>query len=285
MTEELRKITGQLASDIITQQRRTYLVAGTPKLGKTTFALSGVREHEFAIVVSCDLGEVTLPPWLDRRQVLILPYHALTREMEGDGNSKPVKDVFLKLTGDLFEIYKSVTEGRPLNLTEGSFPVPQWVVLDGMSRLNNMLIDGQLAMNNMRDPGELDNKAFKFWGKRLRNTLTVVEQFASLPVNVGMTSWVEQTRDSTGVFTGVWYPDIGGKMDLLTAGTVSAAMLVNSRQGKYYVRVQPDGQYPWLGVRNRFGLPAEIDVTIGASTTRPPAGQTPWEKVFGQWVK
>jgi len=185
----------------------------------------------------------------------------------------------MRLTGDLYAIYRAVKDQTALPLGDGKeFPLPQNIIIDGMSRLNAMLVDGQCALNNIADPSDLDNKAYKFWGKRLRDTLCIVEQFACLPCNVAMTTWIDQVKDGDGKPTGVWLPDVGGKMDLLTPGTVGAALYAFSRQGKFFVRTKADGAYPWVGVRDRYTLAGEIDVTVDAT----PAGRVPaWQRIFG----
>jgi len=279
-----RIVEGELASDWQPQMRETVLIAGMPKgAGKTTLALSSVTPGQRAVVVACDLGKLSIPLMVNRKDVLVMPNQGLTREMDGKGFSKPVKDIYLKLTGDLYEVYRSIKEDRALKLSGGrEFAPPNIVVIDGMSRLNTMLVDGQCSMNGIDDPSDLDNKAYKFWGKRLRNTLTIVEQFASLPCTVIMTTWVDQTRDSSGQHTGIWLPDIGGKMDLLAAGTVGAALYAYSKwdltakRTKYYVQTQADTPQPWCGVRDRYALPKEIDVTVMGS-----AGEkSPWQRIF-----
>lgn len=275
-----RTLTASLASEWAVQQRETVIIAGNPKgAGKTTFALSATRPGQRTVVVACDLGKLSIPPGVDKSNVLVVPYQALTREIS-EGHSKPVKDVYLKLTGDLYEIYDSIRKDRAIKLDGGKeFAPPQNVILDGVSRLNGMLVDGQCSLNNILDPSDLDNKAFKFWGKRLRDILAIVEQFASLPCNVILTAWVEEKKTPEGQGTGVYFPDVGGKMDHLTPGEMSNAVYGYSRQGKFFVRTKADGATPWVGMRDRYtNLPAEIDVTItGAAGER-----SPWVRVFGE---
>jgi hypothetical protein len=263
-----------------TQDRITALVCGHPKgAGKTTLAISVTKPNQTTAVVACDLGRLSIPPSVKREQLLVFPYQEVTRKMDETGNSKPLRDVFIKLTGDLYTIYCAVKEQKAIKIEGGrEFPPPDNIVIDGMSRLNSMLVDGQCAMNNIADPSDVSKEQrFAFWGKRLRNTLTIVEQFASLPCNVVMTTWVDAVKDSEGKPTGVWLPDIGGKMDLLAAGTVGASLFAYSVAGKFKVRTQADGMYPWVGIRSRYGLPAEIDVTI----TGAAGEKAPWERVFG----
>jgi AAA domain-containing protein len=276
-----RVLAGSVASEWAPQTRETVTVAGEPKgAGKTTFAISAIHGDRRGVVVACDLGKLSIPPAVKRENVLVVSYQELTREIK-EGHSSPVRDVYLKLTGDLYEIYRSVKDQRAIQLPDGKeFAPPDVVVLDGMSRLNNMLVDGQCALNNIADPSDLDNKAYKFWGKRLRDVLTIVEQFASLPCDVVMTSWVDEQKNSDGTGTGVFYPDVGGKMDKLTPGETSNALYGFSRQGKFFVKVKADGKHPWIGLRSNYNIPAsgEIDVTITGA-----AGElTPWQKCFGK---
>ena len=274
------------------QNNETVLVAGMPKgAGKTTLALSVAKTAKpRTVIIACDLGKLSIPPGVDPKNVLVLPYQQLTREFfdgpagtVGLGHSKPVKDVYLKLTGDFYQIYNSIKNDQAIKLSNGTeFLPPQNLILDGMARLNNMLVDGQCALNNIADPSDLDNKAFKFWGKRLRDTLTIVEQFVGLPVNVILTTWIDQVKDGDGKPTGAWIPDIGGKMDLLTAGTVGAAVLAYSERSgdklSYKVRTKPDGTYPWCGVRDVYNMPATIDVTITGTVGEKPA----WDRIFNE---
>lgn len=283
-----RVIEGSILSQWAPQGRETVLVAGMPKgAGKTTFALSATRPGQRTVIIACDQGKLSRTPGIDYSNVLVLPYQNLTREFfdapagtVGVGHSRPVKDVYLKLTGDFYQIYNSIKNDVAIKLADGTeFAPPDNLILDGMSRLNQMLVDGQCALNNIADPSDLDNKAFKFWGKRLRDTLTIIEQFACLPVNVILTSWIDAVKDAEGKPTGVWLPDIGGKMDLLTAGTVGAALLAGSKSdGSFFVRTKPDGMYPWVGVRDAYNLPAEINVTYGKGDETPA-----WDRVFTKY--
>lgn len=290
-----RLLDGLILNEWTTQTRETVLIAGMPKgAGKTTLALSVANtKAPRTVIIACDLGKLSIPPGVDPKNVLVLPYQNLTREffdaqlgVVGAGHSRPVKDVYLKLTGDFFQIYDSIKNDKAIKLSNGTeFLPPQNLILDGMARLNQMLVDGQCALNGIADPSDLDNKAFKFWGKRLRDTLCIVEQFVCLPVNVILTTWIDQVKSADGQPTGVWLPDIGGKMDLLTAGTVGAAILAYSERAgdtlSYKVRTKPDGSYPWIGVRDVYTMPATIDVTITGRPTEKPA----WDRIFTEYRK
>src|SRR2546427_3507858 len=177
---------GQTADRWETQKHWTVLIAGAPKgAGKTTLAMCSETP---TVIIACDLGRVSIPPGVDRSKVLILPYQDLTRLMDGTGHTTPQRDVYTRLTRDLYDVYKAIKAQQPIQLTSGeTFPVPRTVVLDGLSRLNNMLVDGMCALQNILDPSDLAAKgkggAFEFWGKRLRSIMTIVEQFSSLPCN------------------------------------------------------------------------------------------------------
>ena len=252
----------------------SVLLAGVQKgAGKTTIALSAPTP---IAVVSCDLGRLSIPPSVAKSQILVLPYHELTRVMGDMGTSVPQKDIYVKLMRELTEVWRAVKKGEPIKLESGlEFPTPKTVVLDGLSRLNTMLVDGKCALNGLLYADDLPKEArFKFWGTRLADVLSLTQQFASLPCNVVLTAWVDPKNDAEGKPTGVWLPDIGGKMDLLTAGLVSAALYCYSRAGKFYVRPKSDAAYPWCGIRGEYNLPNDIEVTIGAD------GKLPWEKIF-----
>lgn len=267
------------ASEWTTQKNISVLVAGEPKgAGKTTFALSAPGPK---VVLAFDLGRLSIPPGINRDETLVIPYQDLTRVMQDQGTTQPVKDVYLKLTRDLYAVYLAIKNQTTLKFEhegkEVEFPTPRTVVLDGASRLNNMLVDGQCALNNIAEPSfdvGAKGAAFKFWGTRLRNVLTLTEQFASLPCVVVITCWIDAEKREQQP-TGRWFPDLGGKMDLLGAGTVGAALYAYSRGGKFYVKTKADAAYPWLGIRDDYKTPSDVEVTI------EPGKPLPFEKVFG----
>lgn len=266
----------QLASDWDKQKNRTVLLAGPPKgAGKTTFALSFPTP---ILVQSFDLGLLSIPPGVDPTQVAVVAYHDVTRSLGEDGKSHPKQDLYAKLLRDLQVAYDSVKSGKGIKLPDGSeFPPPRTLVADGLSRLDTMLVDGQCALQGVAYPEDIpDKQRFGFWGRRLRDVLTATQQFASLDCNVALTSWVGERMDKDGKPTGVWYPDIGGKMDILGAGIVGAALYCYGRGGRYYVRTKADGIYPWVGVRGNYDAVNEIDVTI------EPGKPLPFERVFGK---
>jgi hypothetical protein len=274
---------GTKASEWVTQEFETVLVAGQPKLGKTTFATSAPTP---TVIVACDLGKLSIYPGANRDEILVLPYQELTREMGDLGTSNPKKDVFVQLMRDLAAISRSIKAGEPLKLEDGTeFPTPKTVILDGFTRLNDMLVDGKLALSGKSYVEDLEKQIrFNFWGKRATDIYTQIQQYASLKkCHVVITSWIqaEMKTDMTGqsVETGVWLPSIGGKNNLRTAGVVSNAVVVESKGGKYVVRTKPNSKYPWLGLRDNFVTPEEVDVTYVAG------GKSPWEKVYGKGVK
>jgi hypothetical protein len=261
------------------QNAHIVQIAAGPKLGKTDFATSAPSP---LIVIACDLGEVTIYPGAKKEEILILDYQAVTR-MINPGGSNPTRDVYSRLMKDLQEVYVAAKAHTPLKLEDGSeFPAPKTIVLDGFSRLNTMLVDGRLAMNNLSYTDDLPkNIRFNFWGKRGTDVYAIIQQYASLDVNVVITSWikaeVKNNAEGQSYDTGILLPDIGGAMDRKTPGTVASSIMCVSRGGKYYIRTKPDATTPWLGVRNRFDLPYEVEVTHDAH----PSGLTPWEKIFG----
>ena len=274
---------GTKASEWVTQEFETVLVAGPPKLGKTTFATSAPTPM---VVVACDLGKLSIYPGANRDEILVLPYQELTREMGDLGTSNPKKDVFVQLMRDLGAIARAIKIGEPLKLDDGTeFYVPKTVVLDGFTRLNDMLVDGKLALGGKSYVEDLDKGVrFNFWGKRATDIYTQIQQYASLKkCHSVITCWLqaEMKTDVSGQSheTGVWLPSIGGKNNLRTAGVVSSSIVVESKGGKYTVKTKPDSRYPWLGLRDNFTTPADIDVTYVAG------GLSPWERVYGKGVK
>ena len=272
---------GVTANKWAKQEAHIVQISSGPKLGKTDFATSAPSP---LILIACDLGEVTIYPGAKREEILILDYQDVTRKIGGAGETIPQRDVFSKLMKALQEVYTAAKTQQPLKLEDGTeFPAPKTVVLDGFSRLNTMLVDGKLAMNNVLYTDDLPkNIRFNFWGKRGTDVYTVVQMFASLSVNVAITSWIKaETKTNTdgqSYETGLLLPDIGGSNDRKTPGTVASSIMCVSRGGKYYIRTKPDAATPWLGVRNRFDLPYEVEVTHGPN----PTGLTPWEIIFGK---
>src|SRR3990167_2136278 len=273
---------GTKASEWVTQEYETVLVAAKPKLGKTTFATSAPTQM---VVVACDLGKLSIYPGTKKEDILVLPYQELTREMGDLGTSNPKRDIFTKLMRDLSDIARSIKNGEPLKMEDGTeFPTPKTVVLDGFTRLNSMMVDGKLALSNKQYTEDLDkNMRFNFWGKRATDIYTVIQQYASFKkCNVVITAWVypevKSSPHGSSFETGRWLPDIGGKNNLRTAGVVANAILCDYDPIKkiYIIRTRPDSRYDWLGVRDRFDLQSEIDVTYKKGTPGP------WERVFGE---
>lgn len=275
---------GTLATQWKKQESHVVLVAAGPKLGKTDFATSAPTPM---VVLSFDLGELTIYPGANRDEILVLDYQRITREMGDMGSSMPVRDVYGKLMREIREIYQLAKEGKPIVQENGdTFPTPKTIVLDGFSRLNTMMVDGKLLLNGggVSYTDDLSESVrWSFWGKRGTDVYAMVQQFASLNVNVVLTSWLKSERKrvpgtKNSEETGVSLPDIGGAMDQKTPGTTASAVTCVSRGGKYYIRTKPDATMPWIGVRNRFDLPMDVDVTHDAK----PGGLTPWEKIFGK---
>ena len=273
---------GILSSNWKKQESHVVLVAAGPKLGKTNFATSAPTPM---IVLSFDLGELTIYPGAKRDEILVLDYQQLTREMESTGSSMPTRDVYGKLMREIQAIYKAAKSGESIKLDDGTeFPTPKSIVLDGFSRLNTMMVDGKLLLNGGGVQYTDDLSAairWSFWGKRGTDVYTMLQQFASLNINVIFTSWIktEMKNDPVtkiGYETGILLPDIGGAMDRKAPGTVGSAIMCVSRGGRYYIRTKPDASTPWIGVRNRFDLPMDVDVTHGAN----PTGKSPWNLIF-----
>lgn len=272
---------GILSSNWKKQESHVVLVAAGPKLGKTDFATSAPTPM---VVLSFDLGELTIYPGAKREEILVLDYQQLTREMGDMGSSLPTRDVYGKLMREIRVIYQAAKAGEAIRLDDGTeFPAPKTIVLDGFSRLNTMMVDGKLLLNGggVSYTDDLASAVrFSFWGKRGTDVYTMLQQFASLNINVVITSWIKAEIKSDGGGqsheTGQLLPDIGGAMDRKAPGTVGSAVTCVSKLGKYYIRTKPDANMPWIGVRNRFDLPMDVDVTHGAN----PTGKSPWDLIF-----
>lgn len=268
----------------------SVLLAGLPKgSGKTTFAMSAPKP---LVLFSFDLGRVSIPPGVNPNDVLIIPYHDLTRTFQLDGSTLPQRDIWANLTTDLNAVLQALKRQEELILDNGKrFPPPKTIVADGMSRLGSMLVDGRLALNNRGYTDDLPKEdRFKFYGKRLTDVYTMVQQIVASDCNTIMTSWIDE-QVITGIDgkpqrTGVWLADIGGKADLLTAGVVSATIVCSSKKvaipgttnfkTKFYAQVKSDAKFPWLARRGIYTDESEIDITLPRAD-----GKLPWELIFG----
>ena len=261
------------ASELVDKRGRVTLAFGPVGTGKTCLIASQPTPH---LILACDTGNVTIPPGVHRDEVFIEEFHIPTRKFGPLGNTVPIQDIYTKTIKRLHEIYTAIsTGGTLLDDTGHALPPLSSISLDGVYRLNQMLVDGQCVLNNVNEPGDMGKKKRKLWGSRLLSIMTIFNQFAGLSINVGFTTWEDPERDKEGNFTGRIYPAIGGKMDVVGAGLADAVLYCYIRGGKYMVRTKSDGMIQGCKVRNNFTIADTVDVTIDPSN-----GKLPWEKVW-----
>ena len=260
------------ASELEQKRGRVTLAFGAVGTGKTCLIASQPTPH---LILACDTGNVTIPPGINRDEVFIEEFHLPTRKFGPLGNTVPIQDIYTKTIKRLHEIYTAISTGGTL-LDDAGRPLPSLasLSLDGVYRLNQMLVDGQCVLNNVNEPGDMGNKTMKFWGSRLLSIMTIFTQFAGLSLNVGFTTWEDPEKDKEGNFTGRIYPAIGGKMDVVGAGLADACLYCFIQGGKYKVRTKSDGMIQGPKIRNDFTIPDVVDITIG------PDGILPYAKLF-----
>ena len=255
------------------------LLWGPPKnAGKTTNAMGFPLP---IVVLSFDPGNLSIPPGIDRSQIVVQRYHDPTRALNPLGGTVPARDVAQDFTRDYIAIAGLIRDQKPLKDDSGKeLWVPRTLVLDGMTRLNSMMIDSQCVRQGVAEPAGLPKgESFKFWGGRLSLSKTFWELFLSLPCNVAMTAWEAGLKDSDGNYTGQKHPDLGGKLDIWGAGYVDASLYCYVQGGKFKVRTKGDGLIQGCGVRDKYTLDDVIDVTLDKGK-----GKLLYEKIWGKEV-
>ena len=262
------------ASELEQKKGRVMLAFGAVGTGKTNLIMGQPTPH---LVLACDTGNITIPPGVNKDEVFIEEFHIPTRRFEPDGRTAPVRDIYTKTIRRLHEIYTAIANGTPL-LDDSGTPLPglSSLSLDGVYRLNQMLIDGTCMLNNVNEPGDMGNKTQKFWGSRLLSIMTIFTQFAGLGINVGFTTWERYETREDGSPTGRIFPEIGGKMDVVGAGLADAVLYCFIQGGRYKVRTKSDGMIQGCKVRNKFGMADVVDVTMDPKDTKLPY-QKVWE--------
>ena len=176
----------------------------------------------------------------------------------------PVRDVSQDFTKDYIEIAGKIRNQVPLTDENGKdLFVPKTVVIDGMTRLNGMMVDSQCLRQGIAEPiGLTKGQGYQFWGGRLTLAKTFWEVFLALHCNVVMTAWEEGMKDKEGNLTGQKCPDVGGKLDVWGAGYVDASLYCYVQAGRFKVRTKGDGLIQGCGVRDKYALDDVIDVTL-----------------------
>jgi len=260
-------------SELAQEKGRVILAYGAVGVGKTALIASQPTPH---LILACDTGEVTIPPGVNRDEVYVEEFHEATRKFNNEGKTVPIQDVYRKTIKRLHEIYTALSTGAPL-MDDSGKPLLNLasISIDGVYRLNQMLVDGQCVLNNVNEPGEMGSKTMKFWGSRLLAIMTIFNQFAGLGRNVGFTTWERIETNDDGAPTGRKYPHIGGQMDIVGAGLADAVLYCYRQNNRYMVRTKSDGMIQGCKVRNNFTLPDTVDVTIEKD------GKLPYARLWG----
>ena len=260
------------------------VIAGPPKsAGKTTFALSGPGKK---LHLAYDLGQPPRGiPGVDESQIWTVQYAASLQDVkyQTDAWTRP-RNVGEQVMADLEAIRNAFVKGQEqIVFADGAAcPLPDLIVMDGMTEMPSILLDWILSVNNKSDPEEFDNK-FAAWGKRLNILRNLLHMVLPLPVHVAMVAWETQEMANLKA-TGKIVPDIGGKMDQILPGKAEMAVRCFSQTSdgklKFFVQIKPDGLRDWVGVRGRYDTTKLIDVTL-SDDPKQQRKKGLWEEVFG----
>ncbi|MCI0530282.1 MAG: ATP-binding protein [Nitrospira sp.] len=264
---------------------------GPPKgSGKSTFWATAPGTK---LVLQYDLGASTFPPGSNPNDFWIQTYPDLdSAGLKTGFNSDKwarTKEVYAAVVKDLDAIVEGFKAGNnEITLHDGTkVPLPDTLILDGLVRLDNIIVDGFCAINNIKDPGDaMDAKGKvgggvqKFWGRRLSVFNKLFTLAISLPCHVGAITWedVKTASDGQGGYSVVSRePDVGGKLNVWSPGMFDACLYHCNLGGKFMVRTQPTGEIQRVGVRNTYGMDPLIDVTIDPKN---PGEKSPFSRVF-----
>lgn len=272
------------------ERKWKWLSYGAPKgSGKSTFAMTAPGTK---LVLQYDLGASTFPPGTNPADFWVQTYPDTDtgglHSGIGSDKWKKSKQVYSQVITDLDNIVEAFNKGADeIVLHDGSkVPLPDTLILDGLVRLDHIVVDGFCSINNITDPGEAADSrgkagggTQKFWGRRLANVNKLFSLAISLPCHVGLVTWedVKYSSDDRGnMSVTAREPDIGGRLNVWGPGLTDAVFYHNGQGGKFYVRTQPTGEIQRVGMRNAYGVPALIDVTIEGK-----AGEKlPFNRVF-----
>lgn len=254
---------------------------GPPKgSGKTTFYIS---QPGVILDLQYDLGSTTIPPGKNPADIYVQTYpdpgvdEKDFKNILSSDKWKRSKVVYENVMKDLLSIVQAFREHKSeITLYDGSVvPIPDTIILDGGTRLDQILIDAFCAFNNITDPGDaLDSKGkigggtIKFYGKRLTSLNKAFTWVMSLDCNVSYITWedekifYDQASGSTTVVSKT--PDIGGKLNNLGPGIFDASLYHYNNNGRFMVRTKPTNIIQKVGVRDNYTLPETVDVTMDA---------------------
>lgn len=257
------------------------LIAGKPKsAGKTTFALSapGKKLH-----IAYDLGYPPRGiPGVDEGKVWTVQYEPALQVVKVDSDrwTRP-SNVGEQIIRDIETIRNAfVGEKEVIEFANGATcPLPDTLILDGMTEMPLSILDWVLSVNKKFDPEDFDNK-FTAWRKRLNTVRQLLHMLLPLPCHVVLVAW-ETTEMIDMKATGKIIPDVGGKLDNVATGKTGGAIRCyasyQNNAVQYMVQMKPDGIREWVGVRGRYDNIKAIDVTIN-----PAKPDSPWQRVFGE---
>jgi len=268
-----------------------WLSFGPPKgSGKSTFAMTAPGKK---LVLQYDLGASTFPPGTNPEDFWIQTYPDSDRTALQQGATSDKwtrsKDVYTKVVKDLDAVVEAFNSNKQeIKLHDDSIvPLPDTLILDGLVRLDNIIVDGFCAINNIKDPGDaMDSRGKagggtqKFWGRRLSVFNKMFSLVISLPCHVGALTWedVKTSMDDRGSLQVVSRdPDVGGKLNVWSPGLFDGCFYHYSQGGKFFVRTQPTSEITRVGLRNCYGVDPVIDVTIDPTKPNLPL---PFNRVF-----
>ena len=288
-------------SDFHPSLARKVFLGGRPKAaGKTTFAMTAPGRK---LVLQYDLGNPLVPPGVDASQCWARSYAPASPDVQlktdrwahatnvGEAvlrDAMAVREAFLAATTVPFDIkHPSSTReaflaAAPIRFPDGEeVPLPDVLILDGMTELPSIMIDWILGVNKKFEADDFLGEGgrpnyFKLWQKRLEVMRSLLHMLIPLPCSVVLIGW-EAEEMVANARTGKMLPDIGGKLDNLIPGKVDAALRCYAKSDGFFVQMKPDGVREWIGIRGDFDGRKEVDVTIHPGKKEP----SPWERVFG----
>jgi hypothetical protein len=253
---------------------------GAPKgSGKTTFYLS---QQGIILDLMFDLGSVTVPPGKPASDVFVQDYPDTATYDLSKTSVERKRGLGDKVAKDLLAIVDGFKSSKDIiTLSDGSsVKKPDALVLDGMTRLDEILVDLICAINGVSDPtGLAGGGTLKFYGDRLNRLRKLFTMVISLPINVACITWEDvilKKDDKGNVISRTIEPDLGGKLNVIGAGYFDSCLYHYHDGGKYMVRTKPTPEIGKIGVRGSYGLASPIDVTIDVKTP-----SSPYERVFG----
>lgn len=279
--------------EIRVERKWKYVSFGAPKGGgKTTLAMTAPGTK---LVLQYDLGSTSIPPGVDPKSVYVQTYpdsdhSGLKKDSDKWTRGKKVYgEVITDIDNVITAFEKKASE---VVMHDGTkVPLPEVLILDGLVRLDNIIVDGFCAINNISDPGDaLDSKGKvgggvqKFWGRRLSNINKLFGLAVSLPIHVAALTWesIYELKDAQGnVVSRKRTPDIGGRLDVWGPGMFDGCIYQYSEAGRFYVRTQSTGEIERLGIRDCYNALPVYDVTIDSAK---PGEPLPFEKVFGKLI-